>query len=82
MHERRKRPPRTRRISRTEMRVRERAAGKLRSLASSLSDSEDVGVKGILLFDAAVCRDLSSGLDIVDGGRLMPTRRTELCCHG
>ena len=52
-------------MSRTERRVRERDAEELRCLASSLSDSEDVGVKGMLRFEAALCRDRSSELDIV-----------------
>ena len=65
VHERRKRPPRTRRISRTEMRVRDRGSGKMCRLAASLSDSEEVGVKGALFFEAAVCRARSSELDIV-----------------
>lgn len=37
----------------------------VRGLAASLSDSEDVGVRGALLFTAGGCRERSSDVDIL-----------------
>lgn len=52
------------------MRVVERKSSgedEVRGLAASLSDSEDVGVKGALPFAAGGCRDRSSDVDILGG---------------
>ena len=69
MQLRRNRPAKTRRMSRTEMRMREGAftAGKT---GESGSDSEVVGVSGSLFLEAAVGRSRNAGFDIrwLNGG--------------
>ena len=78
VEERRKRPARTRRMSRAEMRVRSTDRVEWILGSSSPSESELVGVScGSLDFEPAVGRSLSSGEDILSAA-VMVEPATEL----